>query len=212
MIPNRHAMVGGLDDATFVGWRTVGAGATSIAPPVGTQLRDFIVINYFNAITLSGGPGVSLQHKAGFGYSKVSCGVIESGDPASAFTFSTAGPAIMGVWRGPTSMSDAISSLTSSGALDYNSGTGFARSGAAVAIVAAGCVGGSGPTELYFRRKADGVDPGPFDQSATQLTTGVSYAMAGITQIAGYVDNTPFRTNTEDVANTVYARFYELRN
>lgn len=213
----RILMMAGKPSAAYIAKQTGGQASTGFTMPAsglgGAVLAgDYMVIEYYDGITISGGAGAAFTTSS-FSGTKVSSRLIQASDLTTPFTFSVAGPYILWIVRGATSMGPAVRSGSLTGSLDYpTSISGFTPSVGAVAIM--GFVIGMGPTtgdqaEVYWYWKGGGARLGPFEVVGSELTFGWGYGSGLLVGLAGYAGG-PFGIFTEDTVNTLDYRIHEL--
>lgn len=188
--------------AAFIGWTDGDESSTSVAAlPVGTAIGDLIIVTYYTSRSMSGGGGVWTD--ASFGNFKFSYRVAIAADLSNPITFSGNTPYIVGVWRGPTRVSAARSTISDSGSSSYNM-PGFVKSADCLALFGAG----SGATSpVYFRLTA--VTNGRFDNARTRPTSGIGFGTASTTNLTHYPDSAVIPIDLDAVTD-VGACVYEL--
>lgn len=212
----RIMMMAGTPLATYIANASGGASSMGFSLPAsgvgGTVLDgDYMVVEYFSGTTISGGSGAAFTTST-FTGTKVSSRRIEPSDLTTPFTFNVAGPYILYIVRGATSIGPAVRSGTLTGATEYPTEiAGFTPSVGAVAIM--GFAIGQAPTstqaEVRWRIKGGVPFAGVFDVQDVELTTGWGYSTGLLVDLNGYSGG-PFAIGTEDAVNTLTYRVHEL--
>lgn len=210
----RLIMAAGQPPARYVAGQTGGPSSTGFTLPSSgpggpVLVGDLLVVEYFGGYTLSGGSGSAFTTLT-FSNTKVSYRRIEADDLTTPFTLSSAGPYLLMIVRGPSSLGAAVRSGTLTGGLLYPTEiAGITPTVGAIGIMGFANVAGSGSVEVYYHAKNSAPYVGPFDFVLAQGATTYGYAMGVIADLGLYA-GAPFSINTEDTANTITYRIHEL--
>ncbi len=212
----RIMMMAGTPLATYIANASGGQSSMGFSLPAsgagGTVMAgDYMVVEYFSGTTISGGSGAAFTTST-FTGTKVSSRLIEPADLTTPFTFNVAGPYILYIIRGATSIGAAVRSGTLSGGTEYPTEVaGFTPSVGAVAIMGFAIAQAPTSTQAEVRWRIKGGVPfaGVFDVSDAELTTGWGYGVGLLTELSTYTGG-PFALGTEDPVNTVTYRVHEL--
>ncbi|WP_374453818.1 hypothetical protein [Phenylobacterium sp.] len=210
----RLIMAAGQPPARFIAQRSGGPSSTGFTLPASgpggpVLVGDFLVVEYYGSYTLSGGSGSAFTTLT-FSNTKVSYRRIEAGDLTTPFTLSSAGPYLLMIVRGPSSLGAAVRSGTLTGDLIYPTEiAGITPTVGAIGIMGFANVTGSGGVEVYYHAKNEVTIPGPFDTVLGEPASTYGYAMGVIADLGLYA-GAPFSINTEDTANTITYRIHEL--
>lgn len=186
----RLIMMAGKPSNFFVANQSAGASSTGFTMPAsgpgGDVLAgDFMVIEYYDAITIGGGAGVAFTTFT-FAGTKVSYRQIQPGDLATPFTFSVAGPYLLTVLRGPTSIGTPVRSGSFTADGGPQTVAGFAPTPGAVAIMGFTIgVGTPGEARFGFKGSPPGYE-GPFDIVDNELTSGWGWSNALLIEATTY--------------------------
>jgi len=188
--------------AAFIGWTDGDESSTSVAAlPVGTAIGDLIIVTYYTSRSMSGGGGAWTD--VSFGNVKFSYRVAIAADLSTPITFSGNTPYIVGVWRGPTRVSAARSTISDSGSNSYNM-PGFVKSADCLALFGVG----SGQTSAVYFRIFTATN-GRFDNARTRPTSGIGFGAGSTTNLNHYPDSALIPIDLDAVTDAD-ARVYEL--
>lgn len=196
------AMAAARPQAVLIGMAGAPQSATTIPIPSGAQVGDYIVANFFSGRNIAGGSGTAFNTVT-FGDAKIAHRKLEAGDLTTPITLSANSPSIVGVWRGPQSMSAQVSALSWSDPSEDQM-PGFSKSDTCIGIVG---VGVSDTSIIQFWRR--GPEGGQFEHRSGASSTGLGFAMGSLTDVDGYVDGTSFPVGGGGVLSKT-ARIYEL--
>lgn len=186
----RLIMMAGKPSNFLVAEQTGGATSTGFTMPAsgsgGTVLAgDFMVIEYYDGTTISGGAGAAFTTFT-FTGTKVSYRQILPDDFTTPFTFSVAGPYLLTVLRGPTSIGAPVRSGTFTADGSAQTVAGFAPTPGAVAIMGFAIgVGAPGEARFGIKTSPPGFD-GPFDRSGYVGTSGWAWTNALLVEATTY--------------------------
>lgn len=199
-------------EAVFIANQSAGASSPGFTMPAsgpgGAVLAgDFMVIEYYDGTTISGGAGVAFTTFT-FTGTKVSYRQIQPGDLTTPFTFSAAGPYLLTVLRGPTSIGPAVRSGSFAADGSPQSVAGFAPTPGAVAIMGFTIgVGAPGEARFGFKGSPPGY-VGPFDIVDNELTSGWGWSNGLLVELTTYF-GAPFIVYGSPSTGVTY-RIYEL--
>lgn len=207
-------MAAGQPPARYIAGQTGGSSSTGFTLPSSgpggpVLVGDLLVVEYFGGYTLSGGSGSAFTTLT-FSNTKVSYRRIEADDLTTPFTLSSAGPYLLMIVRGPSSLGAAVRSGTLTGGLLYPTEiAGITPTVGAIGIMGFANAAGSGGVEVYYHAKNSAPYVGPFDTVLGVPASTYGYAMGLIADLGLYA-GAPFSINTEDTANTITYRIHEL--
>lgn len=185
--------------ATFIGFDLGLEDEDVITLPVGAAAGDYMVVTYFSGRMIAGGSGTAFNTFS-FTNMKVSHRLLEANDLTTPITLDSPSPFVVGVWRGPTGISSARSSMNGA-AQAPNVLPGFMPSAQAVAIVT---IGHCEDSDVSFAIP-------PMENRSAVPSSGFGYGMAQLTNVAGYGGgDINFSTALEAIGEVVAARSYEL--
>lgn len=196
---------------TFRGISQGGSSSTTGSPHADTEVGDFMMIQYFSGRTITQAAGAAAFDTITFGDTSVSSRRVTQEDLDGSFSFSAGTPYLCATVAGPTELSEAKTIYSGSGVYDGVLYDHADIPGVTPSFNSAGLVMFAvTPTpEIAARLKDAAFYPGPFDHTAQQWTTGLSYAMGLVTDMAAYAPGTDFRA-TQSNNDGMVARVYEL--